>query len=377
MVGKPGMIPMVLFLTFIIAVAFSGEAFAGSPRVTADAAVLIDVADGQIYFSKNHTRRAAPASLTKLMTAVVALENGRLEDVVTIDSEAASESMGSIIDLRKGEKITLEELLTAALVISANDSTVAIASHVGGSHSSFVTMMNSKASALGLFHTRFVNTNGFHHPNHYTTAYDLALLARYALGHSKINELVQTRETAIHWIEPADREEKLRNSNRLLFGQYEGADGVKTGTTGRAGNCLIASATRDNRRLIAVALHSDDRYRDCINMFDYGFNVIKPITVVEAGEPMISVKVSDGVRNMVELVAENNLEIRLDPEDLPNVERKIIVPDPLAAPLKTGQHLGECICLLQGQELGRVKLLAAEELKRPGWHRQVWDLLFN
>lgn len=368
---------LVFLLVFLFTAVFPETASASAPRVTADAAVLMDVESGQIYFAKNQARQAEPASLTKIMTAVVALENGRPEDVVTVDSDAASESMGSIIDLRKGEKITLGELLKAALVASANDSTVAIASHVGGSHAGFITMMNSKAAALGLFNTRFVNTNGFHHPNHYTTAYDLARLTRYALGHAKINELVQTRETTIHWVAPADREEKLRNSNRLLFGLYEGIDGVKTGTTSMAGNCLIASASRDGRRLIAVALHSDDRYRDCINMFDYGFQVVRPVTVADAGETLTNVAVSGGVKDRVELAAENNLAIRLDPDDLPNLERKVEVKEPVAAPVKKGQRLGECVYTLQGQELGRVRLLAAEELSRPGWHRQIWDRVFN
>ncbi|MDD4334366.1 MAG: D-alanyl-D-alanine carboxypeptidase [Desulfotomaculaceae bacterium] len=368
---------LIFLLVFLFSIVFPEVASAGAPRVTADAAVLIDVASGQIYFAKNYTRRAEPASLTKIMTAVVAVENGRLEDVVTIDSNAASESMGTIIDLRKGEKITLGELLTAALVASANDSTVAIAGHVGGSHAGFITMMNSKAAALGLFNTRFVNTNGFHHPNHYTTAYDLAKLARYALGHPKFNELVQTREATIHWVEPPDREEKLRNSNRLLFGLYEGIDGVKTGTTSAAGNCLVASATRDGRRLIAVALHSDDRYRDCINMFDYGFKVVKPVTVAEAGAAIAGVTVNGGIKDRVDLVAENSLEIRIDPDDLPNLERKITATDPVAAPLNKGQYLGHCVYMLQGRELGRVRLLAAEELSRPGWHRQMWDKVFK
>lgn len=368
----------LIFLSmFLFSVIFSEAAAAAVPKVTADAAVLVDVENGQVYFAKNHTRRAAPASLTKIMTAVVAVENGSLDDVVRIDSKSASVSMGSIIDLKKGEKIALGELLTAALVSSANDSTVAIACHVGGSHARFITMMNTKAVALGLLNTRFTNTNGYHDPNHYTTAYDLAKLTRYALGHPKINELVQTREATIHWIEPADREKKLRNSNRLLFGDYEGIDGVKTGTTPLAGNCLAASATREGRRLIAVALHSNDRYRDCTRMFDYGFNVVKPFTVVEAGFALTSVSVTGGIKERVDMAAEKDLEIRIDPDDLPKLERKFDVNDLVSAPLKKGQYLGECVYSMNGQELGRVRLLAAEKVPRTGWHRQVWDRVLN
>lgn len=370
-------IRLIFLFVFLVAAVFPEAAAAAAPRVTADAAVLIDVETGQIYFAKNHTRRAAPASLTKIMTAVIAVENSSLDDVVTIDSSSASVSMGSIIDLRKGEKITLGELLTAALVASANDSTVAIACHVGGSHARFITMMNAKAAALGLSNTRFANTNGYHDPNHYTTAYDLARLSRYALGHPKINELVQTREATVHWLEPPDREEKIKNSNRLLFGDYEGIDGVKTGTTPLAGNCLVASATREGRRLIAVALHSNDRYRDCLNMFDYGFKVVRPVTVAEEGVAVTSVQVTGGIKDEVDAVAENALEIRIDPDDLPRLEKKVEVKDPAAAPIKKGQYLGECVYLVKGQELGRVRLLAGEEVLRPGWHRQIWDKVFD
>ncbi|MCM1565303.1 MAG: D-alanyl-D-alanine carboxypeptidase, partial [Dehalobacter sp.] len=196
-------------------------------------------------------------------------------------------------------------------------------------------------------------------------------------GHPKINELVQTREATIHWTEPPDREKELKNSNRLLFGDYEGIDGVKTGTTPLAGNCLVASATREGRRLIAVALHSNDRYRDCINMFDYGFEVVKPITVAEKGDAVTSVPVTGGIKDRVELIAENALEIRIDPDNLPELERKVEVKDPAATPLKKGQYLGECVYMLKGQELGRVRLLAGEDVPRPGWHRQLWDKVFN
>jgi D-alanyl-D-alanine carboxypeptidase (penicillin-binding protein 5/6) len=354
-----------------------GAALAAPPEITADAAVLMDVESGQIYYARKHMRRADPASLTKIMTAVVALENGKPGDVVTVKGRAAAVSMGSIVDLRKGEKVTLDELLKAALICSANDSTVAIAEHVGGDHDRFVKMMNTKAAALGMLGTRFRNTNGYHDPNHYTTAYDLALLTKYALGLPRFNELVQTRETTMYWIEPTGREEKLRNSNRLLFDGYEGIDGVKTGTTPTAGNCLVASATQEGRRLIAVALHSDNRYADCIRLLDYGFKVVKPVTVAGTGEKMAAVAVTGGVSPEVEAVAERELQVRIDPEEMPNLEKRVEVSETLPAPLKRGQKLGEAVCSLNGQELGRVSLVAGKDVPRAGWHRQLWDKVFN
>jgi len=367
---------VIVILVVTISIISTSAALADVPKVTADAALLIDVETGQIYFAKNHMVRCEPASLTKIMTAVIALENGNLNDVVTVGGKAAAVSMGSIIDLRKGEKITLEELLKAALVCSANDSTVAIAEHVGGSHDRFIAMMNKKAGALGLFGTRFANTNGYHDPNHYTTAYDLAVLTRYALGNPKINELVQTRETTVRWVEPANREIKISNSNRLLTSGYEGVDGVKTGTTPMAGNCLIASATRDGRRMVAVALHSDNRYQDCVKMFDYGFNVIRPISIITSGQVIANPVVEGGVNPEVEAVAEKELQIRLDPDELPKLEKRLEIKEPLAAPVKKGQKLGEVIYTYRNQEMGRVNLVAGADVFRKGLHRQVWDKLF-
>ncbi|MDF9408584.1 D-alanyl-D-alanine carboxypeptidase [Pelotomaculum isophthalicicum JI] len=366
----------VLFILVVTILSIApGAAYAGLPRVTADAAVLIDVETGQIYFAKNHTVRREPASLTKIMTAVIALENGDLNDVVTVGGKAAAVSEGSTIELNKGEKITLGELLKAALVCSANDSTVAIAEHVGGSHDRFIALMNKKAGALGLLGTRFANTNGYHDPNHYTTAYDLAVLTRYALGIPKFNELVQTRETTVRWTEPADRGEKIGNTNRLLTSGYEGVDGVKTGTTSMAGNCLIASSTRDGRRLIAVALHSDDRYQDCARMFDYGFNVIRPLSIITSGQAVANPVVEGGVSPAVEAVAEKELQVRMDPEEIPKLEKRLHINEPLAAPIKKGQKLGEVVYTYKNQELGRVNLLAGADVLRKGWHRQIWDKL--
>lgn len=360
----------------IVSVFLPGAAWADLPKVTADTAVLLDVESGRIYYAKNHTKLCEPASLTKIMTAVVALENGNLKDLVTIGEESASVSMGSILDLREGEQIVLEELLKAALVCSANDSTVAIAEQVGGSHDRFVAMMNKKAAALGLFDTRFVNTNGYHDDDHYTTAYDLAVLTRYALGNPIFNELVQTKELTVKWTEPLEREQKITNTNRLLTGSYSGVDGVKTGTTSMAGNCLIASASKEGRRLIAVALHSDDRYKDCLNMLDYGFQVVCPVVVLAEGQVVTKAVVTDGITEQIEAVAEKELQVRLDPEELLNLEERICLTESLAAPLKRGQNIGEVVYTYQGQEIGRAPLVTGSAVLRKDWPQQAWDRLF-
>ncbi|MGB9825968.1 MAG: D-alanyl-D-alanine carboxypeptidase family protein, partial [Desulfofundulus sp.] len=235
---------ITLFLSGALLCSFPAVAGAAPPPVTADAAVLMDARSGRIFYDKNGLQKREPASLTKIMTAIIALEYGRLNDVVTVSRNAAAVGMGSILDLRTGEKITLENLLKAALIMSANDSTVAIAEHVAGSEEDFIRMMNAKAMVLGALHTSFANTNGYHHPRHYSCARDLAVITRYALQNPIFNQIVSTRETTISFCN-SKRKEAIFNTNRLLReGSYPGIDGVKTGSTPRAGNCLIASATR-------------------------------------------------------------------------------------------------------------------------------------
>ncbi|OPX90551.1 MAG: D-alanyl-D-alanine carboxypeptidase DacB precursor [Pelotomaculum sp. PtaB.Bin104] len=364
---------LILALAFFVTAPCS--ALAATPRVTSSAAILVDAGTGQVYFGKNERVRSEPASLTKIMTAVLALENGNLSDVVTVGGRAAAVEDGSIIELRKGDKIVLGELLKAALICSANDSTVAIAEHVGGNYNQFITMMNTKAAVLGMFGTRYANTNGFHDPNHYTTAYDLAVLTRYALGHPKFNELVQTREATVNWTEPAKTMD-VGNTNRLLRGGYEGVDGVKTGTTAAAGNCLIASATQDGRRLIAVALNANDRYRDCINMFDYGFKVVKLVTVIMAGQNAASLAVDGGVNAEVGAVAEKNLEVCLDPADINGLRQQLELPEQVTAPVEAGQKLGELAYVLRDREVGRVNLVAGASVPKKSWARQFLDRFF-
>ena len=167
------------------------------PKVTASAACLMDVSSGQIYYQKEGDKRREPASLTKIMTGILAIEKGNLKDIVTVKKRAAAVSMGQDIGLNTGDRLYLEDLLKAALMYSANDSTIAIGEHIAGNHDDFVKMMNDKARELGMKNTQFANTNGFHHPNHYTTANDLAILTSYALKNKTFARFVATKEATI------------------------------------------------------------------------------------------------------------------------------------------------------------------------------------
>lgn len=369
---------IVMICSFIIIAALflfiaPAGAYADYPEVTADAAVLMDAATGQVFYAKNSYKQRPPASLTKIMTAVIALENGRPGEVVTVSRKAASISEGSIIDLHPGEKITLHNLLKAALISSANDSTVAIAEHISGSEDRFIAVMNTKAALLGALNTCYANTNGYTHPNHYSTAYDLALIARYALKNPQFAKYVRSKEAVVEWYD-RHRSQPVYNTNRLLFGGYPGISGVKTGSTSSAGNCLIASAGRDGRYLIAVVLHSGDRYRDAIKLLDYGFSQVESLDLCKTDEPVGRLAVRKGISPDVAVVPEKEVKVDLLRSDLPELQRKINLNSSNEAPVRARQKLGEAVFYLRGRELARVNLVAAEAVPRKK-HPLTFDLL--
>jgi D-alanyl-D-alanine carboxypeptidase (penicillin-binding protein 5/6) len=252
------------------------------------AAILMDVRTGQVLFARDIHRRWPPASTTKILTAIVAIERVSPDLMVTIGPRAAAQRSGSAIGLEVGERWRLEDLLLAMMVRSANDAAVAVAEAVGGGVERFVGIMNAEARLIGARDSRFVNPHGLDDPNHYSSAHDLAAIARYALHHPRFAALVR-RET---WtLARDDRPPQIfSNSNRLLT-RYAGADGVKTGWTAASGHTLVASATRDGWQLIAVVLHSRDLYGDAEQLLDYGFYGFLPLRVAERGEVVATVPV--------------------------------------------------------------------------------------
>lgn len=358
------------------------------PKIKASAACLMDVQTGQIYFEKEGDKRREPASLTKIMTAILAIENGNLHDIVTVHKKAASVSMGQDIGLNNGDRLYLEDLLKAALMYSANDSTVAIGEHIGGNHDQFVKMMNDKAQALGMKNSHFANTNGFHHPNHYTTANDLAILSSYALKNKTFAKFVSTKEATINWLpkqdvktskDPKDsgnevtKQRQVRNTNRLLHSDFEGINGVKTGTTPRAGNCLIASATREGRQLVVVILHSNNRWNDATRLLDWGFNEVKPVVMVEKDEIISELPVIEGVEQRVRLVASQKVEAYIPMVERDKVERKITLFSSPKAPVEKGAKLGRASYLLNGKEIAAVDLVANQSIDRISFWKRLWD----
>ncbi|HIE09240.1 MAG TPA: D-alanyl-D-alanine carboxypeptidase, partial [Armatimonadetes bacterium] len=238
------------------------------PDIFAEAAVLVEHRTGAVLFAKNPTKKMYPASLTKLLTALVVVRSVRdLSEPVTV-SERAARTPASTASLRPGERLTVKGLLLAALVRSANDACVALAEHVAGSVRRFASLMNYEARSLGCGRSHFVNPHGLHDPHHYSCAIDLAKIARAAMSEPVIRGIVGRKFVTIESVGGPRR--VYKNRNKLLW-RYPGADGVKTGYTREAGRCLIGSARRGRMRLIAVVLKSPDPYADCESLLDWGF----------------------------------------------------------------------------------------------------------
>lgn len=260
----------IIFYCTILLVATITNA-ATKPLVNASAAVLIKADTGEVLYSKNPHAIMAPASTTKIMTSILAIEQGDLDANVKVSAHAAG-IPGSTMNLHPGEAPTLRALLYGLMLPSGNDAATAIAEYIAGSETRFAQLMTAKAAQLGMKNTSFKNASGLPAVNHYTTAYDLALLAGYALKNPVFAEIVQTKEASV----PSSRSNLSRslvNHNKLLW-QYPYATGIKTGYTRRAGRCLVASATQNGTTLIAAVLKSDTMYQDSIQLFEFGFQSI-------------------------------------------------------------------------------------------------------
>jgi D-alanyl-D-alanine carboxypeptidase (penicillin-binding protein 5/6) len=327
------------------------------PYVTARSAVLIEATTGTVVYGKNERMRMHPASTTKIMTALLAIELGDTESTVLVSGKAAG-IVGSSLWLRKGQKMKLGDLIRGTMLKSGNDGCVAIAEHIAGSEKDFVRMMNVKARKLGAMNTRFANPHGLTEPNHYSTAFDLALMARYGLKYPLFADIVSTREAEVTLTQGESEEKrKLANTNWLLW-SFEGADGVKTGTTAAAGYCLVASATRNGVQFISVVLDSDARWSDSARLLSYGFDKFHVMTFAEKGRTLTKIRVEGGMEPEVGVMPEDDMRI-IVPRALSHlIEERIILDEPLIAPVGSGQTIGRLAIVFDKEELARVNLVA-------------------
>lgn len=349
------------------------------PSIVAETGVLIDAKTGMVLYNKGMDIQKEPASTTKIITGLLAIEKLPLDKVVTIDAETPF-TEGSRIYLMEGEKITVKDLLYALFLESANDAAVALGIEMAGSVDDFAVMMNEKAKELGAKNTNFRNPNGLHLEGHVTTAYDLAMIAKGAMGNPTFRKYVSTYK---YTIQPTNKQQEPRylyNTNRLLYdnktkvsangvirtAKYDGVTGIKTGYTGEAGGCLVAGAAREGTELIAVDMKSTDsgRFGDAIALLDWGFENYHSVKTVNKGTDMGTIKVAKGTEKKVALVTETDGYATLPIDQSTKKLKKVIkVADKVEAPVQEGQVVGS-VDFFQGEILmSSVNIVAVQAVK--------------
>lgn len=330
-------------------------------EIKAKAAVLMDVSTGQVLYSFNENERLYPASVTKIMPLLLfmeALDGGKisLEDVVTTSPVAAGKG-GSQIWLKEGEQMTVDELLRATAIGSANDACTALGEHIAGSETGFVKMMNDRAKELGMANTNFVNCSGLDDDTteHLTTAYDIALMSRELLKHERI----KTYTTV--WMDSLrGGETQLVNTNKLVR-FYSGTTGLKTGTTSKAGHCLSASAERDGLHLIAVVMgagNSTDRFEGAKAMLNWGFANYETVTPEIDSSLFSQVEVLRGVQESIRPVITGVEPVTLKAGEKARLETEITLSENVEAPVEKNQTLGSVSLKIDGKEIARYSLVS-------------------
>ncbi len=344
-----------LIFSFLTIYAF-GQEETHKISVSAHSAVLYQPETGTFLYSKNSSVKMPMASTTKIMTALVALEESSLTDLVVIDENSVGIE-GSSAYLKEGEKLTMEELLYALLLQSANDAAVAIACHISGDVDAFASLMNSKAYSLGLSNTHFRNPHGLDNEEHYTTAEDLAKIAAEALKNESFRNITSTYKKTFS---TEERSRTYVNHNKLLR-MYDGCIGVKTGFTKKSGRCLVAAAERDGLTFISVTLDAPSDWNDHKKMLDMGFNSLERIILAEKNEFCYKIPIVNGEIDELTVTNKNEASIITKKGDQ-RIESHLKLIRYAIAPVREGEILGEVIFTLNGQEIDRINLIATETI---------------
>ncbi|MBM7614060.1 D-alanyl-D-alanine carboxypeptidase family protein [Alkaliphilus hydrothermalis] len=323
-------------------------------------AIVMEVETGRVLFEKNSHEKMPTASTTKIMTALLAIENVDPEKVVKIPPEAVGIE-GSSIYLRANETVKMVDLLYGLMLRSGNDAATAIAIEVAGSVEEFASLMTQRARELGAENTSFMNPHGLHHDLHYTTAYDLALITQAAMKESLFKKIVGTK---FHTAESRDAEFKyFANKNKILK-TTEGGDGVKTGYTKKSGRCLVASATRNDMQLIAISLNDYDYFNTTRKLLDDSFAIFKPHQILQEGDVMATISVTEGKVDTLDLLARDKVVIPVSDEEVDKIKTVVEAPDAVMAPVDQGAIIGKVHTYLDGELINTTELLAAVSIQK-------------
>ena len=318
---------------------------------SAASAILMDADSGRVLYEQNADARMLIASTTKILTALVAIREGDLSDVVTVKREATL-TEGSSMYLKEGEQLTLEALLYGLMLCSGNDAAVAIADHVGGSQKGFVKLMNETARELGMEDSSFANPNGLDAEDHYSTARDMAKLACAAVKNETLLRIASTQSVTIGG-------RTMTNHNKLLR-YVDGCLGLKTGYTRAAGRTLVSCCERNGQRLVAVTLQDGNDWADHEALYNYGFSTYPAHRAAILGKTLYQAPVKDGLRDTVSLAAAESFSWPLAEGE--QLEMRVELDTPLTAPVTAASRAGEAVFTLEGRAVGRVELLCGESI---------------
>ncbi|MBQ4128923.1 MAG: D-alanyl-D-alanine carboxypeptidase [Ruminococcus sp.] len=375
MLIKRCLIFVLVFAFMFCTLSFPASALT-QEEIPSPSAILIEPNSGKILFEKNADESRACASITKVMTLLLimeAIEDGKIsyDDVVTT-SEHAKSMGGSDIWLEVGEQMTVDEMIKATAVASANDAAVALAEHLCGSESDFVLKMNERAKELGMKNTVFKNCNGLDEEGHLTSAYDVALMSAQLIKHEKIFDY-----TTI-WIDTLrDGETQIVNTNKLLK-SYDGITGLKTGTTGQAGSCISATATRGDMSLVAVVLGSStgiERFKDAASLLDYGFANYEVLNFSANDSKLKNIKVKDGMQSEAKLECVGAKSLVIEKGSSKNVEKNIKLKEELTAPVKKGDKAGTLEFTLDEKTVAKFDIVAKEDIDKISFTAVFFELL--
>ena len=366
-------------LTIIFVLCLSVPSYGKEPSVYAQGAVLMEYETGRVLWRKDMEKELPMASTTKIMTAIIALESGKTDETVEISQKAASApkvKMGLI----KGEKYKLNDLLYPLMLVSANDAAVAVAEHIGTTVEGFAEMMNQKAKEIGAYNTEFVTPNGLDKDNHHSTAYDMALITRYALKNEKFVDIINTPSKEISSLE--GRRFEFYNKNRLLR-EYEGALGVKTGFTGKAGNCFVGAAKRNGMTLISVVLASgwgslgkERKWSDTKALLDYGFENFKTEKVIEKGINTGTVTVLHSKEGYVDTETLSDGYVCISKEEKENLKTVFNTYKTVEAPVKKGDVLGMAeVFTSDGEKLCETEIISCRNIERHDFYESIKKVL--
>ncbi len=343
----------VLTIIFVLSCSYAVSAENKTPEVSAKACVLIEEKTGKILFEKNSSEKLPMASTTKIMTTLLCLESGGLDDSFVVDSEAIKVE-GSSMGLTEGDVVTKRDLCYGMMLPSGNDAANATAVKLGGSIENFAKIMNERAEEIGMTRTCFVTPSGLEGDGHGASAYDMALLAREALRNPDFAEICSQKKAKVEFGNPP-YERWLTNTNKLLD-MYEGVKGVKTGFTDEAGRCLVSACERDGISLICVTLNDKNDWQDHMNMYDYGYSVLQPLEL--SSDEIFAVPVAGGTENTIPVRAEGKLLIGNDGKTENKISSEIILPPFVYSNVQLGNKIGEIKYYYNGMYIDSIPLKA-------------------